>query len=41
MILQLSQEYGYVLLAAVVMSIEVILIGFLGPGKLRAKYFTQ
>ena len=35
----ISPEYGYTLLAATLLALEVILVGFFLPGRLRNKYF--
>ena len=40
MILALSPQYGYVFLAATLVSFECLVFGFLFPGLARRKYFT-
>lgn len=37
----LPSEYGYVLIVGVVLAFEVLLIGFLFPGKIRGEIFTE
>jgi hypothetical protein len=39
--LALSADYGYVLIVAVAIAFEILLIGFLFPGKLRGEIFTE
>ncbi len=37
----LSSDYGYVLLASVLLAFELLLIGFLFPGRVRGEVFTE
>ena len=37
----LPSEYPYVLLVAGIIAFEVLLVGFLGPGRIRGKVFTK
>lgn len=37
----LSPNYGYVLLVATLLAFEVLFIGFIFPGMLRYKLFTE
>ena len=39
--LSLSTDFGYVLVAIAVLAIEVFLIGFIMPGRIRGKVFTK
>lgn len=41
MILNVAPEFGYTLITAVAVAFEVILIGFLFPGRFRAKVFNE
>ena len=37
----LPPEYPYVMLVAGIVAFEVLLVGFLGPGRERSKYFSK
>lgn len=39
--LSIPQAYGYVIIVAAVLALEVICIGFLYPGRLRSKVFSK
>ena len=39
--LTLPAEYPYVMLVAAIVAFEVLLVGFLGPGRLRKDIFTK
>lgn len=39
--LTIPTEYGWVLIVAAVLALEILLIGFAFPGKLRGEYFTK
>jgi hypothetical protein len=41
MIIALSPYFGYVLIAAALIALECIIIGFLFPGRARGKVFTE
>lgn len=40
-VLSFPNEFGYVLLAAVILAFECLLIGFLFPGRARSKIFNE
>jgi hypothetical protein len=37
----LPSDYGWVVIAAAVLAFELLVIGFLFPGRARSKAFTQ
>lgn len=41
LVLALTPQYGYVLLAAVAISLELLVIGFVFPGAARSKIFSK
>lgn len=40
-VFSMPDTYGYVLLVAVIISLEIIVIGFAFPGRARGKFFTK
>jgi glutathione S-transferase len=37
----IPSEYGWVLIVAAILALEILIIGFAFPGKLRGEYFTK
>ena len=40
-VFSMPDTYGYVLLVAVIIALEIIIIGFALPGSMRGKIFTK